>query len=299
MMASAEEGELRGLFIIGENPMISYPDQRRVRKALQSLDFLAVMDIFPTETTDLADVVFPAASFAEKEGTFTSTERRVQLIHRAVDPPGEARPEWQVLCDLLRRLNIPANYASPADIMEEIASITPIYGGMSYERLGQDGLQWPCPSSDHPGTEILHKESFPIGLARFRPVEYGSPHELPDEDYPFLFSTGRSHYQFHTGTMTRRTSLLEREQPLPFVEINPEDAASCGIRNGQTVIVESRRGKIMMDARVTPDIPRGMLFLPFHFHEAPANCITAQALDPASKISGLKVSAARIRRAEP
>ena len=298
MLMLAEEGSLKGLLIVGENPMMSFPDQSRVRKALESLDFLAVFDIFPTETTELADVVLPAASFAEKDGTFTSTERRIQRINQAADPPGEARPEWKVVCEMLRRLNVPADYSSPAEVMDEIASLTPIYGGISYDRLGQEGLQWPCPSSDHPGTEILHSERFPIGLARFRPVDHLDPFETPDEDYPFLLTTGRSLYQFHTGTMTRRTSLLEREMPLPFVEVNAKDAAELKIRNGQMIVVESRRGSISLEARITPDISKGMLFMPFHFHEAPANVLTSQALDPASRIPELKVSAVRIRRIE-
>jgi formate dehydrogenase alpha subunit len=296
MLASAEEGHLKGLLIVGENPVMSFPDRSRVKKALESLDFLAVMDIFPTETTELADVVLPAASFAEKDGTFTSTERRIQRIRQAADPPGEAREEWSVICEMLRRLKVPADYASPADVMDEIASLTPIYGGISYDRLGQKGLQWPCPLRDHPGTEILHSEKFSIGLARFRPVDHLDPSEAPNEDYPFLLTTGRSLYQFHTGTMTRRTSLLEREMPLPFVEVSAKDAADLKIRNGQMVVVESRRGRVTLEARITPDIPEGMLFMPFHFHEAPANMLTSQAFDPASRIPELKVSAVRIRR---
>lgn len=298
MLTAAEEGDLLGLIVVGENPMMSYPDQGRVRKALESLDFLAVIDIFPTETTELADVVMPAASFAEKDGTFTSTERRIQRICQAVEPPGEARAEWKVICDLMRRLNLPADYASPAEVMDEIASLTPIYGGISYDRLDIKGLQWPCPSRDHPGTEILHTERFPIGLARFRPVDHLDPFEVPDKDYPFLMGTGRSLYQFHTGTMTRRTSLLEREMPMPLVEINSQDAAELKIRNGQMVVVESRRGSISLEARITPDIQRGMLFMPFHFSEAPANMLTGQALDPKSRIPELKVTAVRIRRIE-
>jgi predicted molibdopterin-dependent oxidoreductase YjgC len=182
--------------------------------------------------------------------------------------------------------------------MEEIASMTPIYGGISYDRLDIKGLQWPCPSLDHPGTEILHTERFPIGLARFRPVGHLDPFEAPDKDYPFLMSTGRSLYQFHTGTMTRRTALLEREMPMPFIEINSQDAAELKIRNGQMVVVESRRGSISLEARITPDIQRGMLFMPFHFSEAPANMLTGQALDPKSRIPELKVTAVRIRRIE-
>lgn len=298
MMYAAEEGRIRGLLIVGENPMMSYPDQNRVKQALLSLEFLVVCDIFPTETTELADVVLPAASFAEKDGTFTSTERRIQLVRRALPPCGESRPEWEVISDLLTRFGVSADYRSPADVMEEIARVTPIYGGVSYDRLGTEGVQWPCPSRDHPGTGILHSEKFSIGLARSRPVEHREPFEAPDDEFPLLLTTGRSLYHFHTGTMTRRTSLLDREVPGPYVEMNPEDAQKAGIRSGQKVVVESRRGRLYIDARLTLDVPKGVLFVPFHFNEACANVLTGQALDPQSKIPEFKVTAARIRRAD-
>ncbi|MCX6668703.1 MAG: formate dehydrogenase subunit alpha [Methanothrix sp.] len=296
MLALAEDGRLKGLFIVGENPMMSYPDSSQIKKALEALEFLVVCDIFPTETSELADVVLPAASFAEKEGTFTSTERRIQRIRRAVKAPGEARAEWEIISDLLHRMGVPADYASAAEIMEEIASLTPQYGGVHYDRLGACGLQWPCPSRDHPGTGILHAEKFSIGRARFRAVEHREPVEAADDEYPLILTTGRSLYHSHTGTMTRRTSLLDREVPLPAVEINPEDARLLGIRNGQPVMVETRRGSISLEARVTEDTPKGSIFVPFHFSEAPANVLTSQALDPVSKIPEFKVSAARIRR---
>jgi predicted molibdopterin-dependent oxidoreductase YjgC len=182
--------------------------------------------------------------------------------------------------------------------MEEIARVTPIYGGVSYDRLGTGGLQWPCPSKDHPGTGILHAEKFSVGLARFRPVEHKEPFEAPEEEFPLLLTTGRSLYHFHTGTMTRRTSLLDREVPGPYVEMNPEDAKKFGVRGGQKVVVESRRGQLYMDARLTLDVPKGTLFVPFHFSEACANVLTSQALDPKSKIPEFKVTAARVRRAD-
>ena len=213
MLAAAEEGNLLGLFIVGENPMMSYPDSTRVRKALEALEFLVVFDIFPNQTTELADVVLPAASFAEKDGTFTSTERRIQRIRQAVAPPGVARPEWEVICELLRAFGVPAAFNSAAEIMEEIASLTPIYGGVHYDRLGVNGLQWPCPSRDHPGTGIMHSQGFSIGKARFRAVEHRPPAEAVDEEYPLILTTGRSLYHFHTGTMTRRTSLWNGRCP--------------------------------------------------------------------------------------
>ena len=277
--------------------MMSYPDRERVGKALKALELLVVCDIFPTETTELANVILPAASFAEKDGTFTSTERRIQRIHKAVEPPGEARPEWEMICDLLRRFGVSAKYSSPDEVMEEISSLTPQYGGVHYDRLGIGGLQWPCPTRDHPGTGILHAEKFAIGRARFRAVEHKEPAEGTTEEYPLILTTGRSLYHFHTGTMTRRTSLLDREMAAPAVEISPEDAKALEIRNGQMVLVETRRGGISLEARVTPDIPKGNIFVAFHFSEAPANVLTAQMLDSQSKIPELKVSAARIRRA--
>jgi formate dehydrogenase alpha subunit len=297
MLGAAVEGKLKGLLIVGENPMMSYPDRERVRKALKALELLVVCDIFPTETTELANVVLPAASFAEKDGTFTSTERRIQRIHKAVEPPGEARPEWEMICNLLERFGVCAKYSSPNEVMEEISSLTPQYGGVHYDRLGIGGLQWPCPTRDHPGTGILHAEKFAIGRARFRAVEHKEPAEGTDEEYPLILTTGRSLYHFHTGTMTRRTSLLDREVATAAVEISPEDANALGIRNGQMVLVETRRGGISLEARVTPDIPQGNIFVAFHFSEAPANVLTAQILDSQSKIPELKVSAARMRRA--
>jgi formate dehydrogenase alpha subunit len=297
MMQAAEEGRLKGLLVVGENPMMSYPNRSQVKRALANLEFLAVSDIFPTETTELADVVLPAACFAEKDGTFTSTERRIQRIRCAVPPPAEARPEWTWICELMEKLGITSNYISPAEVMEEIARLTPIYGGVRYHRLGVAGLQWPCPAVDHPGTAIMHTEKFPIGRAKLRPVEHQEPCEAADQDYPLLLTTGRSLYHFHTGTMTRRTSLLDREVPAPALEVSSQDAQQLGIRSGQRVTVESRRGKLCLEARVTPHIPAGTLFLPFHFHEAPANALTGSALDPQSKIPEFKVTAVRLRRA--
>ena len=299
MLWAAEEGRLKGLMIVGENPVLSFPDSSRVKDALNSLQFLLVSDIFPTETTALADVVLPAACFAEKEGTFTSTERRVQRVRKAVEPPGEAVPELKWIADLTRRLGLNCPYSSPGEVMAEIASLTPSYGGIGYERLdglGPAGLQWPCPSAEHPGTAILHVQGFAQGRARLRPVFYLPPPEVPDDEFPMILNTGRSLYHFHTGTMTRRTTLLDREVPLPFVEINSEDAREKGIREGMRVRVETRRGGIAAEARLSGSLARGHLFLPIHFAEAAANALTAQNLDPISRIAELKVSAARVQK---
>jgi len=296
MIAAAEDGLIKSLFIIGENPMMSYPDRHRVERALEALDLLVVSDIFPTETTAKAHVILPAASFAEKEGTFTSTERRVQALRPALPPVGESRPEWQFLSELLTMVGVPASYSSPAEIMEEISSVTPIYGGVHYDRLGRDGLQWPCPDRDHPGTEIMHAQKFSSGLGRFKAVEHRGPIEMSDQEYPFMLTTGRSLYHFHTGTMTRRVSLLEREVPSPVVDVNPDDSVIIGIRNGQMVQIETRRGSVSAKARITAQVPQGVIFMPIHFEEAPANMLTGDALDPSSKIPEFKASAARIRR---
>ncbi|NYT02506.1 MAG: formate dehydrogenase subunit alpha [Methanosarcinales archaeon] len=296
LMAAAREGRIRGMVISGENPMVSYPDRERIKEALEALEFLVATDIFPTETTALADVVLPVASFAEKDGTFTSTERRVQRVRKATDPPGEALTEWQVTAELLSRFGIETCYQSASEVMEEIAALAPQYGGISYDRLGIEGLHWPCPDVNHPGTPILHGQAFSIGRGRFRAVDYRPPHEAPDQEYPFLLSTGRSLYHFHTGTMTRRVPLLDREVPGPSVEINPADARNLGIREANRVTLESRRGRVSARAHLTEGIPPGMLFMAFHFQEAPANQLTASALDPLSKMPGLKISAVRIRR---
>lgn len=296
MMEAAEEGRLKGIYISGENPMISYPDRDQVMRALKSLEFLAVADIFPTETTALADVVLPVASFAEKDGTFTSTERRVQRVRRAASPPGEARPEMEVTADLLIRLGVDADYNSPEGVMVEISSVTPSYGGISYQRLGISGLSWPCPSPDHPGTETLHQGSFPIGRGRFSAVEQQKVAE--DLDYPLLLTTGRSLFHFHTGTMTRRTHLLDRERPKAAVDINPADAAALGLRSGTMVVVESATGSLEIEARLTEVVPMGTVYIPFHFAEAPANRLTSRTLDPRSKIPDLKRTPVRIRRAD-
>jgi len=297
IMGAAEEGRIRGIYISGENPMMSYPDRQGVKRALSSLEFLAVADIFPTETTALADVVLPVASFAEKDGTFTSTERRVQRLRRAVSPPGEARPEVEVAADLLSRLGIDADYPTPEDVMAEISSVTPSYGGISRRRLGISGLHWPCPNREHPGTEILHRDSFPMGRANFFPVVH---QELDaDPEYPLLLTTGRSLFHFHTGTMTRRTHLLDRELSRPTVDINLEDATALGVRRGSRVVVESREESLEIEADVSEVVPKGMVFIPFHFSEAPANQLTAKNLDPKSKIPDFKRTPVRIRRADP
>ena len=296
MIAAAAEGSLRAMYIMGENPMLSDPDINHVREALSRLDFLVVADIMESETLRYAHVVLPAASFAEKEGTITSTERRVQRLRKAVEPVGEARPDWEIVCQVARRMGAGGfEFSSPEEVFEEIRGVTPSYAGITYRRLGTRGLQWPCPTEDHPGTPILHVEGFPIGKGRFTPVVYRPPAEEPDEEYPFILTTGRILFQYHTGTMTRRSPSLVREADRAFAEINPLDAAELGIADGERVTLTSRRGSVEVEARVTDRVGKGVVFMPFHFAEAAANLLTNAALDPVSKIPELKVCAVKVQ----
>ncbi|NLS45234.1 MAG: formate dehydrogenase subunit alpha [Firmicutes bacterium] len=292
----AYEGDLKGLYIIGENPMVSDPDINHVEAALKNLDFLVVQDIFLTETAELADVVLPSACFAEQSGTFTSTERRVQLVRKAIEPPGEARSDWEIICDISTRLGYPMNYSSSGEILDEIASLTPIYGGITSRRLDSKGLQWPCPTEDHPGTPYLHKGKFSRGLGLFSAIDYIPAAELPDEEYPLILTTGRILYHFHTGSMTRRTEGLHAHRPEAFIEIRPDTAEDLGIVDGEMVQVSSRRGKVEVRAKVTSWPAPGVVFMPFHFAEAAANILTNPALDPKAKIPEFKVCAVRIDR---
>lgn len=296
-MNAASEGRLHGMFIMGENPMLSDPDQNHARTTLHNLELLVVQDIFLTETALLADIVLPAACYAEKEGTFTSTERRVQRLRKAVEPPGAARADWEIISDLAERAGYGGmRYSTPADVMDEIAGLTPIYGGIGYERLDPHGLQWPCPGRDHPGTPILHREHFTCGTGHFSPVVHRLPTELPDEQYPFVLTTGRTYFHWHTGSMTRRTHLLDREEPRSFIELHPGDAVRLGIRHRDRLMIMSRRGEIQTEARVTDMVIPGVLFMPFHFAEGAANALTNNVLDPESSIPEFKVCAVRVEK---
>jgi predicted molibdopterin-dependent oxidoreductase YjgC len=296
MMHAAAEGKLRALYIMGENPMLSDPNVNRVEAALKAVDLLVVQDIFLTETAQLADVVLPAAAFAEKDGTFTNTERRVQRLREAIQAPGESRQDWAIVCDLARRMGYEMSYPDESAVQNEIASLTPIYGGITYDRLGGDGLQWPCPDRDHPGTEYLHKDRFSRGLGKFHPVSFIPARELPDEEYPFLLSTGRLLQHFHTGSMTRRSKVLDEIVPHGEVEIHPDDAARLGVENDEVVRVATRRGVIETPARVSERVTAGSLFMAFHFAEAAANRLTNDALDPIAKIPEFKVCAASVEK---
>ena len=292
------EGKLKGMYIFAENPMMSDPDLGHVEKALRKLDFLVVQDIFLTETAMLADVVLPGTSFLEKDGTFTSTERRVQRVRKAIKPLNGTKPDWQIIVDIADKFGCKWNYNSPSDIMDEIASVTPSYGGISFARLESDGLHWPCPAKDHPGTKFLHKGKFTRGKALLKPLKYREAIELPDEDYPFLLSTGRILYHWHTGTMTRRVKAIEDHRPHEMMELNPADAKRLGVDADGMVRVTSRRGSVVTRVNLTDRVSEGMVFMTFHFREACANLLTnAESLDPVAKIPEYKVCAVKVEKA--
>jgi len=296
MMKEIAAGKLKALFILGENPLLSDPDAAKVKKELKELDLLVVQDIFLSETAELAHVVLPGTSFAEKDGTFTNTERRVQRVRKAIDPVGNSRADWQILCDLSTRLGYPMKYESPKEIMTEIASLTPSYGGIHYDRIEPLGLQWPCPTADHPGTPFLHKDRFARGKGKLHITPYAPPPELPDDAYPFLLTTGRVLYHYHS-VISRKSKGLSEIYPEGVLDMNPDDARRLGIQPGDGwVEVTSRRGKVRVKAREADNLPTGVVFMTFHFGEAAANLLTIDALDPVAKIPELKVCAVKIEK---
>jgi len=300
MMNAAHAGQLKAMYIMGENPLVTDPDLHHVDEALQALDFLVVQDIFLTETAALADVILPGAAFAEKDGTFTNTERRVQLVRQAVEPPGEARNDWQIIAEIARRIKGAAEgweFASPAAIMEEAASVTPQYGGIRHYRLEKGGLQWPCPTLEHPGTKILHREKFTRGLGKFSAVADIPPAELPDAEYPLTLTTGRRLQHYHSGSMSRRVAGLNVLLPEERMEIHPADAAPLGLADGDLAWVRSRRGEVKARVRLTERIKPGVVFMTFHFPETAVNFLTNPALDPVAKIPEYKVAAVRVEKA--
>lgn len=310
MIPAAGTGQVRALYILGEDPLLTDPDVNHVRACLEQCEFLVLQEIFPSETARFADVLLPGASFAEKAGTFTNTERRVQLVRPAIDPLGEARPDWQITSDLARRIlalegrhpvgpHAPWGYASPAEVMAEIAALTPIYAGISHPRLESGAqLHWPVKNADHPGTPILHIGQFTRGRGKFHAVDYLPAKELPDEEYPMLLTTGRVLYHWHGGEMTRRAEGLLAVYPEALVEINPEDAARLGLNGQRTVRVTSRRGELVAEALITERVSPGLIFANFHFPGAQnANNLTIAALDPVAKIPEYKVCAVKIAKA--
>ena len=295
MFEAIDDGRVKAMYLLGENPVISDPDSAHIEKALDRLEFLVVQDIFLTETARHADVVLPGVSFAEKDGSFTNTERRVQRVRKAIDPVGDSRPDWQITCEIAKRMGAKGfEFADPEAVMREVAELTPIYGGISYDRINVAGLQWPCPDKDHAGTQYLHNEQFSCGQGNFVPLEYKPPAESADAEYPLIMTTGRSLYHFHTGTMTRKVDGLNDIHPEELVEINPADAK--GIADGDKISVSSRRGKIEAKAKVTDAVPPGLVFMTFHFAESSANVLTNSAYDPISKIPELKVTAVKVEK---
>jgi formate dehydrogenase major subunit len=297
MIPKAHAGELKALYIIGENPLVSDPDLNHAEASIKHLDFLVVQDIFLTETAQLADVVLPSRCFAEKNGTFSNTERRVQLIRKAVEAPGECKDDWQILCDIATRMGTPMAYASSREIFEEIARVTPSYAGITYDRIAVEGLHWPCPTPQHPGTPILHRDQFTRGRGQFHAIDYTPPAELTDDEYPLYLTTGRVLYHYHTGTMTMKSAGLNEKVPECFVEISPKDAALYDLTDGAEVEIASRRGKIRAKIQVSPKAVNGTVFIPFHFAQSAANRLTNAALDPVSKIPEYKVCAVKLSQA--
>ena len=294
MLEGAASGKVKAMYIMGEDPVLTDPDANHVRKALANLEFLVAQDLFLSESALYADVFLPAACYAEKDGTFTNTERRVQRVRRAVPPPGGARADWEILCDLSGRMGYEMHYDSPAEIMEEIRRLTPSYGGITYERIEKVGLQWPCPTLDHPGTRYLHKGTFPRGKGLLQGIEYKPAEELPDEEYPILLTTGRK--LIHYNVMTRYSDSLLTLDPYERAEINPVDAERIGVGDDDQIRVTSRRGSVVTRIRVTDKVSPGVIFMTFHYKESPANELTHAAFDPIAKTGEYKVCAVKIEK---
>jgi len=293
MIDGALDGKIKAMYIMGENPIMSDPDMHHTQRGLTNLQFLVVQDVFPTETAAIADVILPATLFAEKDGTFTNTERRVQKLSKAIDPPGEAKVDWQIVSALANKMGYSFDYESSEAIMDEIASVTPIYGGIHHDRLNEYGLQWPCLDRDHPGTPILHEGKFTRGLGKFHGIKFRPPAESVSRGYPLILTTGRVLEQFHTGSMSRRSDVLNRLSPQGSIDINPEDAMNLGIINGDLMAVTSQRGKVEAPVNITDKMAPGVAFMAFHWNETPVNVLTNPALDPSAKIPEYKVSAVR------
>jgi formate dehydrogenase alpha subunit len=297
MLDMAVYGQLKAMYIMGEDPALTDADANHVRKALDSLDFLVAQNIFMTETAKYADVFLPAALYAEKEGTFTNTERRVQRVRKAVDPPGQCRPDWQIIIDLSERLGHHMPFTSPEEVFEEIRRVIPNFAGITYERLEKEGgLQWPCPSEDHPGTTYLHKGTFARGKGLLQGIPFEPPAELTDEEYSTLLTTGRM--LFHYNISTRISESLEMLRPHELAEVNPADAEELGFEEGEMIRVSSRRGSITTRIAITDRVPVGTVFMTFHYKESPVNELTNSAYDPVTKTAEFKVCAVRLTKLE-
>jgi len=287
------------MYMMGENPFLSDPNINKVRKALAALDFLCVQDIFLTETAEFADVILPATSFFEKTGTYTNTDRRVQIGWKALEPPGQARLDWEIICEIARRMGYPMGYRDAEEIFSELTALAPSYRGLTYANLQPEGKLWPCPDPERSdGIQLLFGDGFPTPNRRgkFVPAEYRPAAELPDPEYPFVLNTGRLLEHWHTGSMTRRARALDHIQPEAFCEIHPDDLAAAGIQAGAYVTVSSRRGSITLRARPSRRVAPGTIFIPFHFREAAANALTNDQLDPFGKIPEFKYCAVKVEQ---
>ena len=297
MMEEAYQKRLKAVYMVGENPVLSEPNQSHTIAALEHLDLLVVQDIFLTETARLAHVVLPAASFAEKDGTFTNTERRVQRVRRAVLPPGEALPDWQIVCTLAKKLGATGfDFNDPKEVMDELSRLSPIYGGISFDCLENSGRQWPCPSPEHPGTPILHTATFSRGRGKFIALAYNPPAEAPGETYPLILTTGRNLYQYHTGTMTRKVSGLNKCMGEEKLEMNPADATQLDLAESDWVTISSRRGEVQARVTINENNPPGLVYLNFHFAEVPTNILTGAAFDQKTGTPDYKVTAVRVSK---
>jgi formate dehydrogenase major subunit/formate dehydrogenase alpha subunit len=308
MMPGIPEGKIHALYVLGENPVMSDPDSAHIRHCLEEIDLFILQEIFPTETAAYADILLPGVTFAEKTGTFTNTERRVQMVHKAIEPVGEARDDWRITAELAQRIlalggrelldGAPLKgwgYTNSEEILAEVSKLTPSYTGINHARLNNgERLQWPVPAADHPGTPILHTKAFSRGKGKFMPIDFVPAPELPDDEYPFILNTGRVLYHWHGGEMTRRSKGIMEVYGQALIELNPDDAEKMGVNGNKTLRVTSRRGAIEAEAIVTDRVPPGMVFANFHFPESSANELTIAALDPVSKIPEYKVCAVKV-----
>ncbi len=294
MMDAAVEGKLKAMYVLGEDPVMTDPDANHIKKAFNAMEFVVVQELFMSETAKLADVILPGASFAEKDGTFSSSERRVQRVRKAIEPIGDCKADWQIICEVANRMGCKMDYTHPEQIFNEMAALTPSYGGINYERIEHIGLQWPCPTLDHPGTPVLHTKSFARGKGLFKAIEHTPPAEMPDEEYPYLLSTGRILY--HYNVTTRHSSALDAHRPEEMAMIHPADAATLGVCTGDKVRVSSRRGSVVTKVDVTDKVLTGMIWMSFHYRETPTNELTVNAFDPVSKTGEYKVAAVQIEK---
>jgi len=299
MLKAAKNGEVKAMYIVGENPVTSEPDTENIKKSLQALDFLVVQDIFMSETAQLADVVLPGCSYAEKDGTFTNSERKIQRVRKAINPVGESKPDWLITCQIAQKLGAEGfDFIGASSVYDEIAAVAPIFAGINYSRIDEVGLQWPCHNEEHAGTPILHTETFKTenGRAKFIPLSYRPSAELPDENYPLILTTGRSLYHYQTSTMTGAVEGLKKLYGEDYIYLSNEDALKLEIADGDKVKVKSRRGEIEPKARITDSCLPGVVFMTFHFGESATNVITNSACDPISKTPEFKVCAVKVEK---